>query len=183
MTTIGIAPIGKTRGWFEPDSATMYETPHNDMVDTSDILSMRPIVQAPRETVEFRLEIRSRPEAEAVPLQETAWFRGTIDALGALPWNTDHWSSGATRTQPAAIAKLLQVLLEILDVQSPAPQVVPTWRGGVQAEWHCNDVDFEIEVDPRGHVDYFFKSPLEEHEGRVGHPSQLTAYARAVNQG
>ena len=113
-------------------------------------------------------------------LRETAWFSATIDALDALP-GTDGWATGATRTQPAAVEKLLQVLTEVLDSQALPPSIVPTHAGGVQAEWHCNDVDLEIEVTPAGIVEYYFRSPLEEREERAGGDlSALAQYAQAV---
>ena len=114
-------------------------------------------------------------------LRETAWFSATIDALKALPVGTDGWAKGATRTQPEAIERLLQVLTEILDGQALPPSIVPTHEGGVQAEWHCNDVDLEIEVTPAGIVEYYFRSPLEEREERAaGDLSALAQYAQAV---
>ena len=114
-------------------------------------------------------------------LRETAWFPATVDALEALPLDTDGWSTGATRTQPEAVERLLQVLTEILDSQAPPPSIVPTHAGGVQAEWHRNGVDLEIEVTPAGAVEYYFRSPLEEHEERaVGDLSALSQYAQAV---
>ena len=114
-------------------------------------------------------------------LRETAWFSATLDALDALPVGTDGWATGATRTQPAAVERLLQVLTEVLDSQAPPPCIVPTHEGGVQAEWHCNDIDLEIEVTPAGSIEYYFRSPLEEREERVkGDLSALAQYAQAV---
>lgn len=94
----------------------------------------------------------------------------------------DGWAVGAARTQPAAVEKLLRVLAEILDSQAPPPSIVPTHEGGVQAEWHCNGVDLEIEVTPAGAIEYYFRSPLEEHEDRVvGDLSALARHAQAVH--
>lgn len=115
-------------------------------------------------------------------LRETAWFSATVDALDALPLGTDGWATGATRTQPEAVERLLQVLTDILDSEAPPPSIVPTHTGGVQAEWHCNDVDLEIEVTPAGAVEYYFRSPLEEREARVVRDlSALVRYAQAVH--
>ena len=114
-------------------------------------------------------------------LRETAWFSTTIDALEALPLGADGWAAGATRTQPEAVERLLQVLTEVLDSHTPPPCIVPTHEGGVQAEWHCNGVDLEIEVTPAGAVEYYFRSPLEEHEERAEDDlSALAQYAQAV---
>ena len=158
MTTIGIRP--KTTDWFQADSATFHVHVSNDPVATGDTLSARPIVH---------------------DLREIVWLPPTIDAIGALPLGADGWSSGATRTQPAAVVKLLQVLVDILDSQTPPPFIVPTHEGGVQAEWHRNGVDLEIEATPAGAIEYYFRSPLGEYEERVvGDLSALAQYAQAV---
>lgn len=39
------------------------------------------------------------------------------------------------------------------------PSIVPTHRGGLQAEWHRKGVDLEIEVFEDGQVEYFFTGP------------------------
>ena len=78
---------------------------------------------------------------------------------------------------PAAAANLLILLASILDDTTPTPIIVPTWRGGVQAEWHKNDVDLEIEVDPDGTIYYSFENSAEEHEGPVSENlNELTRY-------
>ena len=61
--------------------------------------------------------------------------------------------------------RLSEILKVILDEQAPPPSIVPTWVGGIQAEWHHNGIDLEIEVSPNGNVEYFFKSPDTEYEG------------------
>ena len=122
------------------------------------------------------------PRLRAEPaLRETAWFPATIDAFEALPCHADGWATGATRTQPAAIEELLRVLVEVLDSQAPPPCIVPTHEGGVQAEWHCNGVDLEIEVTPAGAIQYYFKSSHVQDEGQAaGDLSALAQYAQAV---
>jgi hypothetical protein len=110
-----------------------------------------------------------------------AWIGPTVDAMAKLPM-ADDWASGARRTHPTAIAKVVEVLFTILDDCTPAPAVVPTWNGGVQVEWHRNEVDLEIEASPQGLVEYYFKSPNEEHEGAVDNDFHLlNEYVRAVN--
>ena len=109
------------------------------------------------------------------------WANPTIEAMLNLTM-TDIWTSGGMRTQPAAVVSILRLLLEILDDHTPPPGVVPTWDGGVQVEWHRNNVDFEIESDPHGAIEYFFKDTDEEREGRVWDDfGQLAKYVQAVN--
>ena len=101
------------------------------------------------------------PEMRAEP----QWFEPVIKAMAGLPWDDDNWKEGAVRTQPNAAAHLLAILAEILDGASPAPALVPTWQGGVQAEWHWNGVYLEIETAPDATVEYYFLSDTEEYEG------------------
>lgn len=101
-------------------------------------------------------------------LQKPKWFQPVLHEIAALPWTTNIWSSDANRMQPAAVVRMLNVLVEILTEWTPTPSIVPTWEGGVQAEWHRNGVDLEIEVSPKGEIEYFFKGPDDyEKEGRA----------------
>ena len=126
------------------------------------------------------LEIKL-PARKWQKLREAEWFNATRQAMAALPWDTDNWTTGGTRTQLSAVASMLTILINVLDTHTPPPTIAPTWIGGVQAEWHRNGVDFEIEATPQGQVEYFFKSPTEEREGRVSDDiSLLVQYARAV---
>ena len=95
------------------------------------------------------------------------WVEPTIKAILALPWDRDNWADGATRTQPEAAANLLWVLMNTLNDDTPPPtSIVPTWRGGVHAEWHIAGFDLEIESDPSGEIEYNFVGPgIEEYDG------------------
>ena len=110
------------------------------------------------------------------------WFMPTLQAMEALPWQTDDWTSGGKRTQADAIVGVLSILAKVLDNRALPPSVVPTWSGGVQVEWHVNNVDLEIEAGPQGEIEYFFKSPDEEREGKARDDlDQLAKYAQAVS--
>ena len=109
--------------------------------------------------------------------QQPRWLQPTIRRMLTLPWDNDNWNDDARPTDPAAAANLLILLASILDDTAPTPIIVPTWRGGVQAEWHKNDVDLEIEVDPDGTIYYSFENSAEEHEGPVSEDlNELTKY-------
>ena len=123
------------------------------------------------------LEGRLGPEQE---IHRRAWAGPTMEAMADLP-TTDGWTSGGKRTEREAVAAVLDLLLVILDDHTPPPSVVPTWGGGVQVEWHRNGVDFEIESDPDGVVEYYFKGSNEEREGRIGDDfGQLARYVQAI---
>ena len=121
------------------------------------------------------------PVVQWQKLREAQWFNPTRQAMDSLPWDTDDWTIGGKRTQSAAVYGLFTLLVKVLDSRTPPPSVVPTWKGGVQVEWHRNNVDFEIEADPQGEVEYFFSSFKEEDEGQAwDNINQLTEYARLV---
>ncbi len=133
----------------------------------------------------FQSVVFMRGNDGALPQDQYAprWFEPTIRRMAGLPWDDDNWNDDAKPTQPNAAALLLATLAKILDDDSPGPIIVPTWRGGVQAEWHQNGVDLEIEADPDGSVEYYFEDAAEEYEGPVttDNLSQLIRQARGLS--
>ena len=114
------------------------------------------------------------------------WLQPTIQRMLALPWDDGNWNDDARPTDPAAAAKLLILLVSTLDDTAPTPTIVPTWRGGVQAEWHTNGVDLEIEVDPTEPAQYFFFSHADEEEYEepvAGNLDQLVGLAGRLSSG
>ena len=175
MTTVSIRPVREAHGWGFSDSSVF-----NDYLRNVRVISSNTLPSPGMTTVYGAIEFEGRfnPEQE---LRRRMWAIPTIQAIANLPWKTDTWTSGGSRTQRAAVINMLGVLVEVLDDSTPPPSVVPTRSGGVQVEWHQNGVDFEIEANPRRGVEYYFRSPAEEHEGRAWEDlSQLVKYAQAV---
>ena len=109
------------------------------------------------------------------------WLRPTLKKMDALPFDTDNWSTGAKRTDRNAVNRLIEVLTHILPLDAPPPSVVPTWAGGVQAEWHCNGVDLEISVNPGKSVEFYFNNGKDEREGIAQDDcAELKDYVRAI---
>lgn len=100
---------------------------------------------------------------------EIRWVGPTTAAIARLPWFETNLPDGRTPPQPEAAATLLWLLAMTLDDNTlPPTGIVPTWRGGVAAEWHVNGFDLEIECDPNGAMEYNFAGPgIEEYEGPV----------------
>ena len=44
-----------------------------------------------------------------------------------------------------------------MDESTPAPQLVPTPSGGIQAEWHENGIDLEIETLSSTRFAFYFE--------------------------
>ena len=150
----------------------------------------RPAIEVDPELVAWSRQTRTQREKakERVSIQldgvrelrDAKWFIPTLDALTALPRDSDIETSNLRSTE-TSILETLTILAKILDSRTPPPSVVPTWDGGVQVEWHRNGVDLEIEISPDGNAEYFFASPNEEHEGAARDEiERLTKYARTV---
>ena len=122
----------------------------------------------------------SRPTA-AADGPPPRWLQPTIRRMLDLPWDDNNWNDDAKPADPNAVANLLILLASILDDAAPPPYIVPTWTGGVQAEWSEADIDLEIEVDPNEAVAYFYKSGTEEYEGLLCDDiERLIRYARRL---
>lgn len=181
MTTIQIRPTRDAREWDSPDSSTF-----NDYLRTTQVVSISTLrlpditsnIHVRRAYIVGEVDWSASWKRDS---HRAEWFIPTLHAIAALPWATDNWTTGGKRTQKVSVNNLLKILGVVLDSRTPPPSVVPTWRGGVQVEWHRNGVDFEIESDPSGEIEYFFKSPSEECEGRAWDDlNELIKYARAV---
>jgi hypothetical protein len=98
------------------------------------------------------------------------WLRPTMDAICCLRSAHENLPDGRKATQPKAVANLLWLLARVLEKETiPPTSIIPTWRGGVTAEWHVNGFDLEIESDPDGAIEYNFAGPsVDEYEGPVG---------------
>lgn len=107
--------------------------------------------------------------AKARPEAAIRWLRPTLDGLCRLPWNDSDPPDGRRPLQGEAAARLLWLLCQALEDDTiPPTSIIPTWRGGVTAEWHVNGFDLEVESDPSGALEYNFAGPgIEEYEGPV----------------
>ena len=85
------------------------------------------------------------------------WAGSVLQSLaerwGALPgWD----SYQATPTNPRLVAKLLNILSDLMQDDSGSPQITPLADGGVQAEWHHHGKDLEIVVPAEGEPTYYY---------------------------
>lgn len=127
---------------------------------------------------EVRVSVKMTPE-----VSPAKWLERTMPELARLLWLPKDWSSdNPERINLKAIEKMLELLLAILEPDSPAPIVVPTTRGGVQVEWHQNGIDLEIEATSSGTLEFFFSGPRGDKEGLVrDDPTDLKQYTRYLN--
>lgn len=86
------------------------------------------------------------------------WLGPTTAAMARLPWFETNLPDGRTPPQPEAAAALLWLLAMTLDDNTMPPTgIIPTWRGGMTAEWHVNGFYLEIECDPSGNYRIQFR--------------------------
>ena len=113
-----------------------------------------------------KLGTGSSPEGRMASVR---WWSGTVDAVCGLPLGELDRRDGRKPLDPGAVGDLLLLLRAVLEDKTlPPTSVIPTWRGGVTAEWHVNGFDLEVGADPDGTRTYFFGGPgVPESEGLV----------------
>ena len=75
------------------------------------------------------------------------WLQPTIRQIANLCNLPPNWDSyGARPVDPSCVVAAINLLLRSMNAHTPLPTVVPLNRGGVQFEWHCNDVDLEFAI-------------------------------------
>lgn len=92
-----------------------------------------------------------------------------LDRLGRLPpgWDGDVARPVATGVLEAVDRFIRSGALD--QANAAALQLVPTAQGGLQLEWHTEDLDLVLECEPSGAVSYYVSDVLsgEEAEGSV----------------
>lgn len=63
-----------------------------------------------------------------------------------------------------ALDSALMVLVETMSNDTVSPQIVPTYDGGLQLEWHCAGVDLEVYIQPNGQVSAWLQEAGREWE-------------------
>ena len=157
-----------------------------------DELLMAFAAKAKPQTLDSSLD--SAPEtSEQDQPTKIKWLKTTIRGINRLPWHEKDDPDGRKPPSPKAAAALLWLLLNTLGNNTREPNaIIPTWRGGITAEWHIDGVDLEIESDPDGSIEYNFAAPgIQEYEGPAGpdlsqlrqHASMLPERANQANNG
>lgn len=82
---------------------------------------------------------------ENIPGPEDVDMPRVLDRLDSLSTLKLNWGGD---DEAAPDPEIIEQMKTVLRVLSTAPSIVPTWGGGVQAEWHIYGMDIEIELDP-----------------------------------
>lgn len=72
-------------------------------------------------------------------------------------WN----GHGASPLHPAAVRLAVRVVAALGGDSRPFPRITPTFRGGLQLDWHVGGASIEVDVDPTGSVEVFYEDPIE----------------------
>ncbi len=162
MTTIGIKPSPTSRARTPYDDSTF---PNNLTLDS--VFSSETWPQ-PTGTITLHVVWETgKAPVRRPPLATTNWFIPTLQCMASILLTRETWTTGGAQPDSSAAAEMLNLLSRVLDGRTPPPDVVPTWEGGIQVEWHRNGVDLEIESTPSGDVEFYFKGPDVEREERA----------------
>ncbi|MER7275859.1 hypothetical protein ABT369_15510 [Dactylosporangium sp. NPDC000244] len=63
-----------------------------------------------------------------------------------------------------AFEMAITILVDTMSIDTVPPQIVPTYDGGLQLEWHCAGVDLEVAVESNGQVSVWFRESGREWE-------------------
>jgi hypothetical protein len=113
--------------------------------------------------------------------ESPAWLGSSIGRLRellALPRNWD--SYGAEPVRVEAAQSMLDVLGATMKPDSPAPTIVPSSHGHLQAEWHTNGIDLEVEVVTPVEIHVFYRDAHRTWEKPLS--SDLSELAAAVRK-
>lgn len=117
--------------------------------------------------------------SRATPNPDVIRMAETLASFLAL---TPGWDSyGARPVAQSVVSVAVQMLAQLLEPGVPVPNLFPTPDGGVQAEWHINQIDLEIEFISPGRL-YLTFGDLRTGEAWDGELSadlkQLVRYVR-----
>ena len=94
--------------------------------------------------------------------------------LADLPANWNSYGAKPLRHDTALFAML--VLENIMQGDTPLPDVVPTAGGGLQLEWHEHGVDLEINVKEPNRCEYWFED-LRSQAAPISGPLETNFFA------
>ena len=126
-------------------------------------------VEVPPQPISVRGITRVVPVDLESTRSTTPEYVETVNKLIELLELPGGWNSyNARPISKENVTFVVGLLAQLMRATTPAPQVVPRVRGGVQLEWHTRGVDIEIAVDSPEEVSFFAEDhrsaqePVEE---------------------
>ncbi|HDL01299.1 MAG TPA: hypothetical protein ENH23_03600 [candidate division Zixibacteria bacterium] len=134
-----------------PSTVTHEETDYNDH-------NWAVSYQIPKVTKTIKVTIDNIPSS-------IEWFDKIVDRINHLLNLPKDWDSyGAKKIIPEVAISLMRSIAKFPQKHIPDPTIVPSNDGGLQIEWHQNDLDIEIDFQPNGRQVLYFENSSQEHE-------------------
>lgn len=132
----------------------------------------------------YRKNNASRPSIATKNLSfQPKWdaeVKARIEHLLAMPIGWDN--SDAKKVDPWTADFANKLLHYVWPVDGHTPFVAPTCYGGLQFEWRLPDLELEIEVVRRHHLEVFIWDARDESESHFTCSHDLTELFKAVNK-
>ena len=98
------------------------------------------------------------------------WLTGVVTELNRVANLPPNWDSyGALAVGQRTLEHAFHVVVALMDVRNPVPQVGATVKGGVEFEWHSDGRDLEIQVEGplQVHAYFYDENVAEEWEDEI----------------
>ena len=93
----------------------------------------------------------------------SAWMTRVAEQICRLRRLPANWDSyGAVPPSKAAVELMADILADVMNPNAPAPTLVPSPQGHLQAEWHMKGINLEVEAIDPTHI-------VVDYEGPGGH--------------
>lgn len=125
--------------------------------------------------------VTTLPGAAAV---RPAWKDSVDDQIAELCSMATNWDgNGSERPHRRPLVLAMAVLDRIMRDPYPAPWIVPTTRRGVDLEWHLDQAEVIVRIQPNAPIEVVIDDPASEldYEGELG-PSDLDQIARLLER-
>jgi hypothetical protein len=91
-------------------------------------------------------------------VQTPDWVIPVVSRLVELMRLPDNWDSyGAKPIDATTVRYFLEALIGLMRTNTPAPDVVPSPEGHLQAEWHLRGIDLEVEMISASRISVAFR--------------------------
>lgn len=107
-------------------------------------------------------------------MKEFAQLRDQLARFLALPENWDTF--GAKPVTQDVAARVVTLLFELVQENTPEPFLCPTTTGSVQIEWYVGDISLMLEVHPSLEVEFVLDMDGQAYDG------ELTSHLALVHE-
>ena len=90
-------------------------------------------------------------------LAPDSWLEAALSRLDQLGALGPGWDGGEAKMVPPSVVEAVRLFVSTQVIRDAKfkPELVPTFDGGIQLEWHTEAVDLIIECEPSGSVTYY----------------------------